>query len=188
MTAQNHIQPPGSHPGLRAQQVLRERGDELLAELAAKVALTAELQMPVVEREKARDGRSICTWRVVRRLAASPGAVLGGLWRVRDPVVGARPRAQHALVAARIAELRRIGSSTEVAPVAQLLLGVLQVGLHLEQEVLVPALGTMPGVDLAALVAEVEVLLAGNVLDASGALDIPEETGRIAVGARVRHT
>ena len=50
----------------------RERGDELLAELVAKVALTAELQMPIVEREKARDRLvDFCTRRVVRRLAAS---------------------------------------------------------------------------------------------------------------------
>ncbi len=188
MTAQNHIQPPRSHPGLWAQQVLRERGDELLAELVAKVALTAELQMPVVERENARHRLvDFCAQRLVRHLAASDRVLYSAAAGAPGTRLLVRAlRAQHALVAARIAELRQVGSSTEVAPVAQLLVGALQVGLHLEQEVLVPALGTLPGVDLAALVAEVEVVLASDVLDSSAALDVRERIGRIAVGARVR--
>ncbi|MGH9061587.1 MAG: DUF2249 domain-containing protein, partial [Acidimicrobiales bacterium] len=72
MTSQIHIQGITTDPALRAQHVLRDRGDELLAELAAKVALATELQVALVDWGEARDGLlRLCAQRVVRYLLAT---------------------------------------------------------------------------------------------------------------------
>ena len=61
------------------------------------------------------------------------------------------PRAQHDLVAARIAEVKRADSSAEFAASARALVVSLEVCHRVEQEVLIPALAALPGVDLSVL-------------------------------------
>lgn len=176
MTSQIHIQGTATDPALRAQQVLRDRGDELLAELAAKVALATELQVPLVEREQGRDALiGFCTQRVVRHLLAADRvlySVAAGAAETRLLVRALR--AQHDLVATRIADLKRADSSAEVAAAAHALVGLLEVCHHVEQDVLIPALAALPGVDLPALVDDVETLLAGGILDTPEVLDVCE--------------
>ena len=83
-------------------------------------------------------------------------------------------RAQHDLVAARIAELKRADSSAEFAASAHALVGLLEVCHHLEQEVLIPALAVLPGVDLSVLLEDVDTLLSGGVLNTPEVVDVRE--------------
>ncbi|WP_308258918.1 DUF2249 domain-containing protein [Pseudonocardia sp. H11422] len=176
MTSQIYIQGTATDPTQQAQHMLRDRGDELLAELAAKVALATELQLRLVDREEARETLiDFCTHRVVRHLLATDRvlySVAAGAAETRLLVRALR--AQHDLVAARIADLKRADSSAEVAASAHALVGLLEVCHHVEQEVLLPALAVLPGVDLSALVDDVETLLAGGALDIPEVLDVRE--------------
>jgi hypothetical protein len=69
VTREIHIQGTGTDPAQRVQRILEERGDELLAELAAKVALAADLHLRLGDREEARETLiAFCTRQVVRHL------------------------------------------------------------------------------------------------------------------------
>lgn len=176
MTMQIHIQDTSTDPAQQAQHMLRKRGDELLAELTAKVALATELQLRLADREDAREELTdFCVQRVSRHLVATDRvlhSVAAGAAETRLLVRALR--AQHDLVAGRISDLKRADSSAEVAASAHALVGLLEVCNHVEQEVLIPALALLPGVDLLALVEDVDVLLAGGVLDVPAKLDVRE--------------
>jgi uncharacterized protein (DUF2249 family) len=176
VTSQIHIQSITIDPALRAQHVLRDRGDKLLAELAAKVALATELQVALVDRGEARDGLlRLCAQRVVRHLLSTDGVLYSvAAGAVETRLLVRALRAQHDLVAARIAELKRANSSAEVVASAHALVGLLEACHHVEQEVLIPALAVLPGVDLPALVDDTGILLAGGVLDTPEVLDVRE--------------
>lgn len=174
MTSQIFIQNTTTDPAVQAQQALRDRGEELRVELMAKVALATELQVPPIEREQVRDRLTeFCTRRVVRYLLAIDGvlySVAAGASETRLLVRALR--AQHDLVAARIAELKRADGSDQLVASAHALVGLLRVCHHIEQEVLIPAMAALPGVDLPGLVDDVDVLLAGGQLNAPQVLDV----------------
>ncbi|MDN5747729.1 MAG: DUF2249 domain-containing protein [Pseudonocardia sp.] len=174
MTSQIHIQGTATDPARRAQHVLRDRGDELLAELTAKVALATELQLD--DREQAQAALlDLCTQRAVRHLEATDRvlySVAAGAAETRLLVRALR--AQHDLVAARIDALRRADGVADVAASAHALVTLLGSCHHVEQEVLIPALAVLPGVDLPALVDDIGILLGGGVLDIPGVLDVRE--------------
>ena len=182
MTSLIHIQDTATDPALRAQhtlraqQTLRQRGEELLAELTAKVELASDLQLPLGLREEVRDRLIVfCTSRLVRHRLATDQvlySVAAGATETRLLVRALR--AQHDLVAARIAELQRADSSAEFAASAHALVGLLEVCHHLEQEVLIPALAVLPGVDLSVLVEDVDTLLSGGVLNTPEVVDVRE--------------
>lgn len=176
MTSQIHIQDTATDPARQAQRTLRDRGDELLADLAAKVALATELQLRPADREDARAALiDFCVRRVVPHLMATDRVLYSVAAGAADTRLLVRAlRAQHDLVAGRIYDLKRADSSAEVATSAHALVGVLEVCSHVEQTVLTPALATLPGVDLPALVEDVDVLLAGGTLDAPEKLDVRE--------------
>ena len=83
-------------------------------------------------------------------------------------------RAQHDLLAARIAELKRADGSAEFAASAHALVGLLEVCHHVEQEVLIPALAVLPGVDLSGLIEDVDTLLSGGALKTPEVVDVRE--------------
>lgn len=176
MTLQIHIQDTPTDPAQKAQHMLRDRGDELLAELAAKVVLATELQLRLADREDARETLTdFCVQHVVRHLVTTDRvlySVAAGATETRLLVRALR--AQHDLVADRISDLKRADSSAEVAASAHALVGLLEVCIHVEQKVLIPALAALPGVDLPALVEDVSVLLAGGILDIPAKLDVRE--------------
>jgi uncharacterized protein (DUF2249 family) len=182
VTSLIHIQDTATDPALgaqhtlRAQQSLRQRGEELLAELTAKVELASDLQLPLGLREEVRDRLIVfCTSRLVRHCLATDQvlfSVAAGATETRLLVRALR--AQHDLVAARIAELQRADSSAEFAASAHALVGLLEVCHHLEQEVLIPALAVLPGVDLSVLLEDVDTLLSGGVLNTPEVVDVRE--------------
>ena len=182
MTSLIHIQDTATDPALRAQhtlraqQTLRQRGEELLAELTAKVELASDLQLPLGLREEVRDRLIVfCASRLVRHRLATDRvlySVAAGATETRLLVRALR--AQHDLVAVRIAELHRADSSAEFAASAHALVGLLEVCHRLEQEVLIPALAVLPGVDLSVLLEDVDTLLAGDVLNTPEVVDVRE--------------
>jgi uncharacterized protein (DUF2249 family) len=176
VTLQIHIQDIATDLAQQTQHTLGERGGELLAELTVKVALATELQLPLADREDARAVLTdFCVSRVVRHLMATDRvlySVAAGAAETRLLVRALR--AQHDLLAGRISDLKRADSSAEVATSAHALVGLLEVCNHVEQEVLIPALAALPGVDLLALVEDVGILLAGGVLDVPAKLDVRE--------------
>ena len=182
MTSLIHIQDTATDPALRAQhtlraqQTLRQRGDELLAELTAKVELASDLQLPLGLREEVRDRLIVfCTSRLVRhRLATDQVLYSVAAGAAETRLLVRALRAQHDLVAARIAELQRADSSAEFAASAHALVGLLEVCHHLEQEVLIPALAVLPGVDLSVLLEDVDTLLSGGVLNTPEVVDVRE--------------
>jgi uncharacterized protein (DUF2249 family) len=176
VTSQIHIQGTAADPTLQAQHTLRDRGDELLAELAAKVAVTTDLQLPLGRREELRDRLLVfCTSRLVRhRLAIDQVLYSCAAGAAETRLLVRALRVQHDLIAARIAELRRADSSDEFAASAHALVSLLEVCHQVEQEVLLPALAQLPGVDLSALADDVDTLLAGGVLDTPEVVDVRE--------------
>ena len=182
MTSPIHIQNTATDPALRAQHtlraqhMLRHRGDELLAELTAKVELASDLELPLALREEVRDRLiAFCASRLVRYCLATDQvlySVAAGAAETRLLVRALR--AQHDLLAARIAELKRADSSAEFAASAHALVGLLEVCHHVEREVLIPALAVLPGVDLSVLVEDVDTLRAGGALNAPGVVDVRE--------------
>lgn len=176
MTSLIHIQDTATDPAVQAQHTLRHRGDELLAELTAKVELATDLDLPLGVREEVRDRlTAFCASRLVRhRLAIDQVlyAVAAGAAETRLLVRALR--AQHDLLAARIAVLQRADCSAEFAASAHALVGLLEVCHHVEQEVLVPALAVLPGVDLSVLVEDVDTLLSGGALNTPDEVDVRE--------------
>ena len=147
MTREIRIEGTATDIAQRAQQRLQERGDELLAELGAKVTLVADLQLGLGDREEARETlTAFCTRQVVRHLLATDRvlySVAAGAAETRLLVRALR--AQHDLVAARIAALRLADSSAAVAASAHALVGLLEVCQHVERTVLIPALACCRG-------------------------------------------
>ncbi|MDN5861235.1 MAG: DUF2249 domain-containing protein, partial [Pseudonocardia sp.] len=176
MTSRIHIQGAATDPTLRAQHALRDRSDELAAELSARVALATELRVPPAEREQARDALlAFCARRMVRHLLATDRVLYSvAAGAVETRLLVRALRAQHDLIAARITDLKRADGSAEVSAAAHALVGLLEVCRHVEQQVLIPALAVLPGVDLPALVDDVETLLAGGTLDTPKVLDVRE--------------
>jgi uncharacterized protein (DUF2249 family) len=176
VTMQIHIQDTATDPARQARHMLQDRGDEVLAELTARVALATELQLSPADREDARAALiDFCVQRVVRYLMATDRvlySVAAGAAETRLLVRALR--AHHDLVAGRISGLKRADSSAEVATSAHAIVGLLEVCNHVEQEVLLPALAVLPGVDLPSVVEDVDILLAGGVLGVPAKLDVRE--------------
>lgn len=170
------IQNTSADPALRAQQTLRHRGDELLAELTAKVELASDLQLPLAVQEEVRDRLiAFCASRLVRhRLATDQVLYSVAAGAAETRLLVRALRAQHDLLAARITELNRADSSAEFAASAHALVGLLEVCHQVEQEVLLPALAALPGVDLPVLVEDVDTLVAGDALNTPGVVDVRE--------------
>jgi uncharacterized protein YcaQ len=54
-TSEIHIEGTDTDPQAQAQIVLRRRNAEVLSDLAAKITLATELDLPMVNREQAQD-------------------------------------------------------------------------------------------------------------------------------------
>jgi uncharacterized protein (DUF2249 family) len=163
-------------PAVHAQALLRGRNTDLLAELSAKVALATELVLSPVHREEAQAAlEEFCTQRLRRHLVATDRvlyAVAAGAAETRLLVRALRT--MHGLVAARVVELTEADAAEKLASSAHALGALLRACQHVEQEVLVPALAVLPGVDLPDLVDDADTLLRGGTLDTPEVLDVRE--------------
>ena len=174
MTVQQQTQARGVRADLRAERRLRDCGDELLTDLEMHVALATDLHLQLADREQARDALiDFCARRMVTHLLAVDQVLYAAATAaVETRLLASALRAQHDLIAARLAELLRADNSADIAASAHALIGLLQVCHHVEQQVLIPALARLPEVDLAALVDDVDTLLAGESLETADELDV----------------
>lgn len=81
-------------------------------------------------------------------------------------------RAQHLQLAAEIEQLERTDDPEAFAASAHILIGLLRACLHLEREVLLPALNDLPGLDLTSLLTDRDILLANAQLESSEIVDV----------------
>jgi uncharacterized protein (DUF2249 family) len=127
-------------------------------------------------REEVRDRLvAFCASRLVRhRLATDQVLYSVAAGAAETRLLVRALRAQHDLLPARIAELKRADGSAEFAASAHALVGLLEVCHHVEQEVLIPALTALPGVDLSVLVEDVDTLLSGGALNTPDVVDVRE--------------
>jgi len=174
VTSPIYIQATDTDPAVRAARALAGRGEGLCAELAAKVSLVTELTVPLMRRGQAWDGLlGLCE----RRIRAYLSAVDRVLYSVAAGASETRLlvralRVLRGLSEVRIAELNRADGFDELAGAAHALLGLLDAARRLRRQVLIPALAALPGVDLPALAEDLDVLLAGGVLDAPALVDV----------------
>lgn len=172
-----HISGTTDDPSVVARAALRDRGVQMCSELAAKVELATELRLSGADRELARRRLvSFCNQRVSRFLAVTDQvlyAVAAGAAESRLLVRALR--IQRRLVAAEIDNLNRAEGNAEIViAAAHALLTLLRGCLEIEQFVLLPALATLPGVNLAALVEDIDTLLEGGELAKIEVLDVRE--------------
>jgi uncharacterized protein (DUF2249 family) len=175
-TSEIHIDGTDTDPQAQAQIVLRRRNAEVLSDLAAKITLATELDLRLVNREQAQDTLlAFCAQRLRHHLLTTDQvlyAVAAGAAETRLLVRALR--AQHDLIAERIADLNQANSAEEVTASAHALGTLFGASQHLEKEVLLPALAVLPGVDLPSLVEDAITLLDGGTLDVPEMLDVRE--------------
>lgn len=168
-----HIQGTDTDPAVRAQLVLRRRNTEMLAALAAKSVLVTELDLAPVNRELAQDALiEFCTQRLLRHLDTTDRVLYAAAACAAETRLLVRAlRAQHCLIGDRIADLDRAVNALEVTAAVHALGPLLGACQLVEQDVLIPALARLPGMDLPALA---ETLLGGGALAIPQVLDVRE--------------
>jgi uncharacterized protein (DUF2249 family) len=171
-----HIQGTDTDPAVRAQAVLHDRNADLLADLTAKVALATELVLSPVHREEAQAAlNEFCTQRLHSHLVATDRVLYAvGAGAAETRLLVRALRTMYGLIAARVVELNEADAAEELASSAHALGALLRACQHVEQEVLVPALAVLPGVDLPDLVEDAGTLLGGGTLDTPEVLDVCE--------------
>jgi len=174
-TSEIHLSGTTDDPSVRAQAGLRDRGEEMVSELAAKVELATELRLSSVDREEARIRLvTFCTQRLLRHLEVTDQvlyAVAAGAAETRLLVRALR--IQHRLITKEIENLNRAdGRADLVVAAAHALLTLLEECLQIETLVLLPAIAALPGVDLATLVEDTDILLQGGILARPEILDV----------------
>ncbi len=176
MTSEIHIQGTDTDPATQARIVLRRRNAEMLADLAAKIALVTELDLSLTHRELARDALAeFCAQQLLPHLQTTDRvlyAVAAGAVETRLLVRALR--AHHDLIVDRIADLDHADGAAELTDAARALATLLGVCQLVERDVLVPALAVLPGVDLPALAADAATLLGEGTLDVPEVLDVWE--------------
>lgn len=174
VTAQIYIEATETDPSQPARQVWEERAEGLRRELEAKVGLATQPGLTSARRKESRERLEKFTrgdlarylWAVDSTLyAAAAGAA-----ETRLLVRGLR--AHHDLLAAGIERLERTDDAESFSACAHALVGLVSAGLHLERQVLAPALASLAGSDVAGLVSDLDTLLAGGTIEAPEELDV----------------
>lgn len=175
-TTEIHIEGTGTDPAQRARMELQNRNAELRADLAAKVVLATELGLSLTDRERAQDALvKYCSENVLRYAVATDRALYAVAAGAAETRLLVRAlRVHHRLLADRITDLDHANSAAEVAAAAHAVGAGLSACHMIEQEVFVPVLAALPGVDLPALVDDVITLLGGGTLDSPDVLDVRE--------------
>lgn len=148
-------------PAAGAHETVRAGHQRLLAALRAKVALLAELHLDWADREAAWDALSaFCTGPVRAHLRAADQALYAPADDNADTrLLTAALRATGAQLHERIEALERASEAAAAARLAPVIEALLISQLAVERRVLLPALATLPGADLPALLAHFTALL-----------------------------
>jgi hypothetical protein len=142
-----------------------ERG-EVLADLAAKVELATDIDLPRAERERACARlRSLAAGRVLDYLRPRDHAVYTpAASAIATRLVIGALRAQHRLIAAHAAEVRRVAEPAEFTAAAHTVLAVLTACRETERVVLLPAMASLTELNLPSIAVEFDALLQGEAI------------------------
>ncbi len=168
-------------PVARACEAVRAGHHRLLAALRPKVALLTELQLDWAAREAAWDAlTAFCAGPVRTQLSAADQALYAPACDSAETrlLVGAL-RATSAQLDDRIEALTRADEADAAARLAPVIESLLASHLAVEQRVLLPALATLPGVDLTVLVAHFTMLVDGSRPEQPAALAAAEPFPRM---------
>ncbi|MGH3435013.1 MAG: DUF2249 domain-containing protein [Sciscionella sp.] len=175
MTSEIHIRGTSDDPAVAAQAALVDVGDELLAELSAKVALTTELRLSLAAKDEAQDGLKACCERVLHHLVATDRVMYAVAAGAADTRLLVRAlRAHHRLIAAHVADLGRSRHPEQLAAAANAIVALFAACHEIERAVLWPALAALPGVDLGCLLDDLTTVLRGGELHRPEVLDVRE--------------
>lgn len=165
-----YIEATETDPNVRAQVAVGAVHRRLLSGLAARVRPQDPAGQPSLT-----ELTGYCTGELRRHLAATDDALYGpasGAAETRQLVRALRTSA--AQLGERVDALAAAPGTAEALAAARAVEAVLEVHLTVERTVLLPALAALPGADLPALVADLEVLLSGGRLEQPGELDVRE--------------
>ena len=148
-------------PAARARETVRAGHQQLLAALRPKVALLTELRLDWVAREAAWDAlTAFCTSPVRAHLRSAEEAFYTPAASGPETrLLAVALRATAAQLEERIEALARASEADAAARLAPVIEALLISHLAVERRVLLPALATLPGVDLPALVTQFTALL-----------------------------
>ena len=148
-------------PAARVREAVRAGHRQLLAALRPKVALLTELRLDWVAREAAWDAlTAFCTSPVRAHLRAAEQAFYTPATDSPETrLLAVALRATAAQLEERIEALARASEADAAARLAPVIEALLISHLAVERRVLLPALATLPGVDLPALVTRFTALL-----------------------------
>ncbi|MGW5235478.1 hemerythrin domain-containing protein [Streptomyces nodosus] len=168
------IQASETDPAIQARAMIRTGQQGLLAALRPKVALLTELELGADAREAALAALiDFCTGSVRRHLNATDQALYAPAAGSPETRLLIRALRTAATVLDRdIDALTRTDDTSRVKTIAQSIEAHLATHLAVEQAVLLPALTSLPGMELAALAADFTTLLDGGRLDRPADLDV----------------
>lgn len=175
MTSQIYIEATGTDPAVAARAAVGRVQQELLRTVRAQAALLElELGHDVREQASARLA-GFCAGEVRVYLRACDQALYAagaGAGETRLLVRALRVTAS--LLDAQIEAVCEAEEPVALCAAAEAAEALLAAHLAIEHDVLLPGLAALPGVDLPALVADVQVLRAGGALDAPQVVDVRE--------------
>ncbi|WP_326698402.1 DUF2249 domain-containing protein [Streptomyces sp. NBC_01754] len=167
-----HIEATETDPAVRARAAIHRGQRELLAELAA---FTGPEPADGYGDSVHAELTGFCTGELRRHLAAADGTLYAAASGAVDTRLLVRAlRGGLAALDARIDTVAATGDAAAAVPLARAVEAVLAVHLEVEETVLLPALATLPGADLPALVADMRTLLDGGRLDTPAVVDVRE--------------
>jgi len=175
MTSQIFIEATGTDPAVAARAAVGRVQQELLRTVRAQAALL-ELELGHDAREQASARLAgFCAGEVRGYLRACDQALYAagaGAGETRLLVRALRVTA--ALLDAQIEAVCEAEEPVALCAAAEAAEALLAAHLAIEHDVLLPGLAALPGVDLPALVADVQALRAGGALDAPQVVDVRE--------------
>jgi uncharacterized protein (DUF2249 family) len=169
-----HISGTPDDPSVRAQAVLRDLGDELCAELAAKVILVTEATLPGHKQQQARIRIvEFCVHRLRRYLEVTDQVVYSAAAGAAETRLLAHAlREQHRFAFAEIDAIARTERPYELYAAARALLIVVEECLEIQRRLLLPAMAASRGIDLPMLASDVDTLLRDGILQTPETLDV----------------
>lgn len=171
-----YVRGSSADPAVTAQHSLRTRSEDLLAEVAAKVAVATELRVSLVDREAAQQRLvQFCTDHLLPHLEVTDRALYAVAADHADTRLLVQAlRCQHRAITEHVAALDRAENLDAETAAAHALVAVLQGCAEIERYVLVPAVAALPGVNLSAAVEDLALRTAGAALDVPEVLDVRE--------------
>jgi uncharacterized protein (DUF2249 family) len=175
MTSQIYIEATGTDPAVAARAAVGRAQQELLRTVRAQAALL-ELELGHDAREQAAAHLvGFCAQTVRGYLRACDQALYAaGAGAAETRLLVRALRVTAGLVDGQIDALSEAEEPATLRSAAEALEAVLAAHLSVEHDVLLPGLAALPGVELPMLVADVEVLRAGGLLDTPEVVDVRE--------------